>query len=640
MTQLTPGHGIVLAKDVMIPMRDAIRLATDIYRPAREGEPLPGPFPTILCRTPYNKADRRYTEIADFFTPRGYVTILQDMRDRYRSEGNGDYFHTANPNEGPDGYDTVEWIAGRPWSNGRIGTVGSSFAAVVQVQMALERPPHLTAIWPDVTPTNNYHHQAREGGAMQLHMFWALFVHAQDAQEIAGDPAAQEKVWDDLRHMRRLIYQTPLQPGQTSLALVPNLEQVLLAYYRRGAYDDFWDEARNNFERVFDRHADIPGTFSGGWFDPYATAMTDYFATMARQNSRPQRLIMGPWTHVGMRGDTSYAGDVDFGRDGVWGVQRYFEEQLRYFEYWLVDQSTGVEQDPPVQIFVMGGGTGRRTTEGKMDHGGRWRDENEWPLARTQYIPYYLHADGNLNTEPPQVAEASLSYDFDPTHPVPTIGGNLCGIMELPDDGGDLDQMWRRFMSPVTRLRHIVTIGAAHQKEAPEVVGAKAPYPLLADRPDVLVFQTEPLAEAVEVTGAIKVKLWISSSALDTDFTAKLVDVYPPNEDYPGGYAMNVGDSIIRVRYRNGWQTEEMMEPGQVYPVEIRLHPTSNLFAARHCIRVDVSSSNFPRLDVNPNTGEPMGRQTHSVVAHNTVYLDRERSSHIVLPVIPRNQTD
>lgn len=637
MTPSIAEYGIVLSKDVMVPMRDGIRLATDIYRPAREGEPLPGPFPTILCRTPYNKADRRYSELADFFTPRGYVTVLQDMRDRYRSEGNGNYFHTANAHEGPDGYDTVEWIAARPWSNGRIGAVGSSFAAVVQVQMALERPPHLTAIWPDVTPTNNYHHQAREGGAMQLHMFWALFVHAQDAQDIADDPAAQDKVWNDLRHMRQLIYQTPFQPGQTSLALVPNLEQALLAYYRRGAYDDFWDEERNNFERCFDRHADIPGTFSGGWFDPYVTAMTGYFAAMARQNSAPQRLIIGPWTHVGMRGDTSFAGDVDFGRAGVWGVRRYADEQLRYFDRWLKDEPTGVENDPPVRIFVMGGGTGRRTAEGKLDHGGRWRAENEWPLARAQYTPCYLYADGSLRAEPPQVADASLSYDFDPNHPVPTIGGNLCGIMELPDDGGNLDQMWRRFMSPVTQLRHIITTGPAHQKESPQVEGARPPYPLLADRPDVLVFQTEPLAEDIEVTGPITVKLWISSSAPDTDFTAKLVDVYPTNEDYPGGYHMNLTDSIIRVRYRDGWDREVFMEPGQVYPVQIKLHPTSNLFKAGHRIRVDVSSSNFPRLDVNPNTGEPVGRHTHTVIARNTVYCDRERPSHIVLPVIPQS---
>src|SRR5262249_44784440 len=197
------------------------------------------------------------------------------------------------------------------------------------------------------------------------------------------------------------------------------------------------------------------------------------------------------------------------------------------------------------------------------------------------------------------------SITFDPEHPVPTIGGSLCGIMELPADPGDLDPMWRRFLSPVTRLRHIVPTGPAHQKEAPHIFGAAPPYPLLADRPDVLVFQTLLLTEPVEVTGSIVVKLRVSSSALDTDFTAKLVDVYPPNPDYPDGYHMNLVDSVIRCRYRNGWEKEELMEPGRVYTVEFWLQPTSNLFAAGHPFRLDISSSNFPRLDCHPYTHEP-----------------------------------
>lgn len=631
-------YSLLIAKDIMVPMRDGVRLATDLYRPAQDGEPLPGPFPTILCRTPYNKSDRRYIEIAEFFTPRGYVTVLQDLRGRYQSEGMGQYFHTANPHDGIDGYDTIEWIAAKPWSNGKVGMVGSSFAAVVQVAAALERPPHLTAIWPDVTPTNNFFHQAREGGAMQLHMFWALFVHAQDELSIWHDPVAQQKVWEGLRQMRQWVQSMPWQPGQTPLAVVPRLEQILFDYYTRGEYDSFWAQKCNNFEAFYADHADIPGRFSGGWFDPYATAMTTYYSSMAQQNHTPQQLIMGPWTHVGMRGDSSFAGDVDFGPASVWGVQRYFAEQLRYFDHHLKGGTDAAVNDPPVRIFVMGGGDGHRTAQGKFFHGGQWRNEQEWPLARTQYTNYYLHSDGSLRPEPPTVAEAALSYDFDPNHPVPTIGGSLCGLMELPPDTGDLDDMWRRFLSPVLRLRHIVGLGAAHQKEEPGIFGAEPPYPLLADRPDVLVFQTEPLTTDVEVTGSITVHLWISSSALDTDFTAKLVDVYPPNADYPDGYQMNIIDSVLRVRYRNSWEEEELMTPGEIYPIQITLAPTSNCFQAGHRLRLDIASSNFPRLDVNPNTGEPMGKHTHTVVAHNTLYFDRNHPSSVCLPLIPHSK--
>ncbi|MFZ4662056.1 MAG: CocE/NonD family hydrolase [Caldilineaceae bacterium] len=630
-------YGLLIAKDIMVPMRDGVRLATDLYRPAQDGEPLPGSFPTILCRTPYNKSDRRYIEIAEFFTPRGYVTILQDLRGRYQSEGLGQYFHTANPHDGIDGYDTIEWIAAKPWSSGKVGMVGSSFAAVVQVAAALERPPHLTAIWPDVTPTNNFFHQAREGGAMQLHMFWALFVHAQDELSIWHDPAAQQKVWEGLRQMRQLVQAMPWQPGQTPLAVVPRLEQILFDYYTRGEYDDFWAQKCNNFEAFYADHADIPGRFSGGWFDPYATAMTTYYSSMAQQNHAPQQLIMGPWTHVGMRGDSAFAGDVDFGPASVWGVPRYFAEQLRYFDRHLKGVTDAAVNEPPVRIFVMGGGDGHRTAQGKLFHGGQWREEQEWPLARTQYTNFYLHGDGSLRPEPPTVVEASVSYDFDPNHPVPTIGGSLCGIMELPPDTGDLDDMWRRFLSPVLRLRHIVGLGAAHQKEEPGIFGAEPPYSLLAERPDVLVFQTEPLAADAEVTGPITVHLWISSSALDTDFTAKVVDVYPPNANYPDGYHLNIIDSVLRVRYRNSWEQEELMTPGQIYPIQITLAPTSNRFQAGHRLRLDIASSNFPRLDVNPNTGEPMGKHTHTVVAHNTLYCDSEHPSHVRLPLIPHN---
>jgi putative CocE/NonD family hydrolase len=634
-----PGHGIVLSKDVMVPMRDGTRLATDVYRPAADGEWLDGRFPTILCRTPYDKTDRRYSEIADFFAPRGYAVVLQDLRDRYRSEGTGDYAHTITPHEGRDGYDTVEWIAGRPWSNGRVGTVGSSYAAITQVRMALERPPHLTAIWPDVVPTNNYFNQSREGGAMQLHMFWALFIHAQDAQDIAGDPGKQDEVWDDLRRLRELLRATPWRRGELSLRHTPMLEGALFDYYTRGTYDDWWAREENDYTRHFDRHADVPGTFSTGWYDAFPHADTEYFAEMTRRNGSSQRLVVGPWSHVGMRGDASYTLDVDFGPESVWGVRRYFEEQLRFFDRWLKDEPNGLEDEPPVGMFVMGGGSGRRLESGKLDHGGRWRGEREWPPARALATTYHLHGDGSLRQEPPAEDAGPRTFTYDPEHPVPTIGGLLCQIGELPSDGGsDQEAMWTRFLNPVLRLRNIVAPGPAHQRETPEVFGAREPYPLLADRDDVLVFQTEPLREPVEVTGPITVRLWVGSSAPDTDFTAKLVDVYPPNDDYPDGYHMNLSDSVIRCRYREGWDREVFMEPDGVYEVSIALPPTSNLFAAGHRIRLDVSSSNFPRLDLNPNTGEPMGRHTRQQPADQRVYVDAGHPSCVVLPLVPAGE--
>jgi putative CocE/NonD family hydrolase len=636
MAETQPKFNIAILKDVMVPMRDGIKLATDIYRPSDDGALLPGPFPTVLVRTSYDKAAQRYVEIANFFTIRGYVTVLQDLRGRYRSEGTGQYFHTANINEGADGYDAVEWIAAQLWSNGRIATIGSSHAAMVQTHMALYRPPHLTAIWPDVAPINSYDHQVRRGGAMQLHMFGALFLHAQDAQEIEHDSVAKQSIFNAMEHMRDLVFSTPFKPGQTPLAVVPNLEKVLFDYYYRGDYDEFWSAEYNDFERYFDRHADIPGTYSGGWYDPYAIATTRYYSAMSEKNSTPQRLIMGPWTHMGMRADgVTYSGDVDFGAASSWGTERYFEEHLEWFDRWLKDEQNGIDNEPPVRIFVMGGGDGRRTQQGKMSHGGQWRTEYEWPLARTRATPFYLHAGGALSAESPTTTGESMRFAFDPSHPVPTIGGTVTGFFEMAQLDQVLDPFWIKYLPPWSRMRSIIMDGAVHQKEEPGIVAAKPPYLSLAVRPDVLVFQTIPLDYDLEVTGNIVVKLWVSSSAVDTDFTAKLIDVYPPNEDYPAGYHMNLVDSIIRTRYRNGWEKPELMEPNKIYPLQIDLPPTSNLFKAGHRIRVDISSSNFPRFDVNPNTGEPLGRHTHRVVASNIVYFDEEHPSHVLLPQIP-----
>jgi uncharacterized protein len=619
------SYGIVVSKDVMVTMRDGIRLATDLHRPGRDGELVEGRFPTIVCITPYDKTERRYTEIADFFVPHGYAVVLQDMRDRHRSEGTKEYFHSATPHTGRDGYDTIEWIAAQPWSDGRTGMVGSSYAAITQIRTALEAPPHLTAIWPDVVPTNVYHHQTREGGAMQLHMFWALYIHAADAQEVQGHPDKQEDVWNDLRNLRRLFWEWPWHKGELALRHVPALDEALEHYVSRGAYDEWWAKKENDYTRFWPDHGDIPATMTTGWYDGFPHADTEYFAAMAAQNTAPQRLIVGPWSHVGMRGDVTWTLDVDFGPDSRWGPKRYFEEQLRYFDAYLKDE--GPLDDPPVRIFVMGGGAGRKTDEGKLDHGGRWRDEQEWPLARAQDKVYWL-ARGAL-TESETVAEPR-TFTYDPADPVPTIGGNYCAVGEFPAQGEGMEPMWMRLLNPALLLRNIMTPGPADQKESAAFFTAREPYLRLSERPDVLVYQTEPLAEPLEVTGRAVVHLRVSSSAIDTDFTAKLIDVYPPNEDYPEGYDMLINDSIIRCRYRNGFEQEELMEPGTEYDVQILLPPTSNLFAAGHRIRIDVSSSNFPRLERNPNTGEPIGRHTHEVVAENAVHGGR-----VVLPVIP-----
>lgn len=628
----TPKYGVVVAQDVMMPMRDGLQLASDIYRPSNNGEFVPGTFPTILGRTSYDKTDpvAWIDHVANFFTPRGYVVVLQDIRGRAHSEGSGEYLHASNPSEGLDGYDTIEWIAQQDWSNGKIGTVGTSHGGIVQTALALHRPPHLTAMWTDMSPINTYDY-AREGGAMTLFMFGALLLHAHDAQELENNSVGRRVILDAMENLREVILKMPFKPGHTALAVVPNLERMLFEYYYRGAYDDFWAQEAHDFARIIHRHADVPITISSGWFDAILGECHRYYTLISKQNTSSTRLLFGPWSHYTMRGEgTSFCGDVDFGPESKWGDTVYNAERLRWFDRWLKDVPTGVDEEPPVNIFVMGGGNGQRNEAGHLNHGGTWRSEHQWPISRAMETIYYMRSAGGLSLEHSRGDVEPVGFAFDPEHPVPTISGNVAGYYELSDIG-DLDPSYIR---PRARMKNIIQIGAVHQKEERGIVGARWPYPLLSERPDVLVFQTSLLQDDIEVTGPVTVVLWVSSSAVDTDFTARLMDVHPPSEDYPAGYHMNIGDSIIRTRYREGRERAVFMDPGQIYRVQINLFPTSNLFKAGHRIRIDISSSNFPRFDVNPNTGEPMGRHTHTVVAYNKVHLDQDHPSQIVLPVI------
>jgi putative CocE/NonD family hydrolase len=323
-------------------------------------------------------------------------------------------------------------------------------------------------------------------------------------------------------------------------------------------------------------------------------------------------MILGPWTH-GNREQT-FAGDVEFGAAAAFAgnvAPDYLALKLRWFDRFLKGNANGVDPEPAVKLFVMGGGTGRRDPQGRMNHGGIWRAERTWPIPRARPTHFYLQPNGMLSERAPAKGAAPKEYRYDPAAPVPTIGGTI------------------------TSGQPIMVGGAFDQREGPRFFGCREPYRSLATRADVLVFATRPLAADVEVTGAIEARLWIASDAPDTDFTIKLLDVYPPNEDYPEGFVMNLTDGILRCRYRDSWLRPRLMEPGQIYAIRIEAFPTSNLFKAGHRIRIDVSSSNFPHFDFNPNSGEPEGKATRMQIANNRVYVDADHPSHVLLPVIP-----
>jgi putative CocE/NonD family hydrolase len=602
----------------MVPTRDGIRLATDVYLPGRNGV-VTGRFPAIVERTPYNKASGAESQVR-YFVSRGYAVVRQDVRGRYASGGRWRPLR----DDGPDGADLLAWIAAQPWSSGKVGTVGTSYGGATQHAIAITNAPALAAMVPVDAMSNTGYYGIRHHGAFELRWLNWIFTlgnatgtragaeglsqspnAAAAAARAASTPAAVPALLELGTKVREHALALPLRPGTTGLKFAPDYESWLVEAMRHGDNDAWWATMGASVVDQLARYQDVPAWHVTGWYDSWGTQVANMnFVRLSQAKKSRQRLIVGPWTHGGQ--GVSYAGIAEFGGAAAVDMNAL---RARWFDKWLKGSDNGVEREPPVRLFVMGGGDAHRTPEGRLFVGGAWRDEREWPLARTRYTPWYLHGDGTLSPQPPR-ASAPTSYAFDPRNPVPTIGGNVSseGIL--------------------------MARGAQDQRCSSAHWLCRDELPLSARR-DVLVFQSAPLEQDMEVTGPLVVKLWASSDAKDTDFTAKLVDVYPPNADFPAGVDLNVADGIVRARYGSSLRTATLLSGPAPREYTIEMYPTSLVFARGHRIRVDVSSSNFPRFDVNPNTGEPLGQQRGWRVAQNGVYHDPAHPSRIILPVIP-----
>lgn len=586
--------------NLMLPMRDGVNLATDIYRPTRFGAPVDEQLPILLQRTPYDKNRDRTVQSAEFFAKNGYVVVLQDHRGRYASEGD----FTKYIGEGQDGFDTIMHLSELSFGNGDVGMWGTSYGAHVQANAAKLRPPALKTIVVNMGGmSNGWDHKVRNHGAFEIQQLtWAFRQLAAETD----DPVVRKML--DLDSVNHWLTAMPIRKGLNPLSVSPNFEDYILEMMTHGDYDDYWKHLDVNWVEYYDQTADIPMLLISGWYDSYAGGTIQNFNELSRRLDSDVHLIMGPWTHGA--NTLSYAGDVEFGTDAA--IQDFHHEfHLRWFDRIL----KGKRGDPmaPVQAFVMGTGDGHKDENGRLYHGGEWREASEWPLPNTQSVPWYFHGDGTLSTDKPVSENAATTYLSDPDNPVPTIGGAFSST------------------SPVFEP------GAYDQRTSAEVFDAKPPYLPLKSRSDVVVFQTAPLENDVSVVGPVLVNLHVSSSAPDTDFTAKLVDVYPPSADFPTGFEMNITDGIIRARYRERPDQQVLMEAFEIYEMQITPFPTANVFKKGHRIRVDISSSNFPRFDINPNSGEPLGRHRNQRIAENSIMHSADRPSHIVLPIVPAN---
>ena len=569
----SPSYKIKMMLGVNVPMRDGVNISTDIYLPD-----VGTPVPAVLIRTPYNNNNESVVEECVYFASRGYAVVAQDVRGRWDS--GGDWYPFIN--EAQDGFDSQEWVGSQPWCDGNLGTMGGSYLAMVQWQSAPLRSRYLKAMVPRVGYSNFYHNWVYTGGAFQLgfNLRWcAVQMHTRTNQ-------VQYPWMPEDNNLRNLHWHLPLINMDEAAGRV---NKVWKDWVNHPDYGDYWSNMRPTEEHYGD--VAVPAYGLGGWYDVFLQSTLDNFVGVREQGISPgkenQKVLIGPWIHdTGDMGKSTVTGDLDFGDNARIDL---YKEHLRWFDYWLKGIENGINGEPPVKVFVMGSN--------------EWRYSKDWPIPGTNFTQFYLHSEGDanslfgngiLNIEEPS-SESPDNYSYDPEHPVMTLGGSTCcSEAQTPISMGPRDQQSVEW------------------------------------RPDVLVYTSSVLQEDLEVTGPIKMVLYASSDAKDTDFTAKLVDVSPE------GTSINVAQGIIRARYRDSWDSPTLLEPGRVYEYKIDLWSSSNCFLKGHRVRLEISSSNFPQFDRNPNTGNPFGQDKEMQIAHQTVYHDKKYPSHIVLPVIPK----
>jgi putative CocE/NonD family hydrolase len=563
---------VIIEHGVAVKMRDGTILRADIYRPNT-----PGKFPVLLTRTPYDKHSGDAIDFGLKGVARGYVVINQDVRGRYTSDGEWyPFLH-----ESDDGFDTVEWAATLPYADGRVGMYGGSYVGATQMLAAIAHPPHLAGICPVVTASNYHDGWTYQGGAFEqwFNESWTSGL----AQDTLNRSIRQHT--NALNGISKLplteypLFQLP-QVSSDSGLLHP-LAPYFLNWLDHPNYDDYWK--RWSIEEHYS-DIQVPSLTVAAWYDIFlGGSLRNYIGL--KQHAGNEAARRGQYLLVtigGHAGSGRKIGDVDFGpaapfdEDGI---------TLSWYDHLFKNINNSFAGPKPVRIFVMGTN--------------QWRDEDDWPLTRARETKYFLHSSGKANSatgDGTLVAtvprsESADQYTYDPANPAPTIGGPLCC------DGEHL------------------------------MPGARDQRPVDA-RTDVLVYSTPILTQDLEVTGPVRLELFTKSSAVDTDFAAKLVDVDPD------GFAQNLTEGIIRARYRNSQEKPELMKPGQVYKFNVDLWATSNVFHKGHQLRLEITSSNFPRFDRNMNTGEDAEHAQKSVPATNTILHDAEHPSALILPIV------
>ena len=452
-----------IERNVMVTARDGTRLGTDVYRPADAA----GPLPALLERTPYGKQDLERMRRAERYAEHGYAVVVQDCRGCHSSEGDLVFL----VNEPFDGYDAVEWTARQEWCDGKVGTYGTSYVAWTQSTLATQNPPHLACMIPTMGGWNAYTSSVRQGGAYELRFLAWAFWHSVNH----GNAETRAQSWvqeglasgPDIRHWLRRL---PLRRGQSQLSLLPGYERWALELVRRGDYDEYWKQPGFAIEEFLEQHSDVPILLIGGWYDSYTRATLEAFQALRQAKKGPVKVIMGPWVHGTYTTEEQISGDVDLGSEAP--LESLDRLHLDWFDQWLKGRETGAARMPAIRWFLMGGGSGRRTRLGNLDHGGHWREGDAWPLPQAAPTPYYLHPDRTLSTRPSDHMESSTSYLYDPQRPVPTVGGNFSSLSYV--------HHWPEGVRPEsvptpTMIEAVTPAGGFDQTEGPDFFGCTLP---------------------------------------------------------------------------------------------------------------------------------------------------------------------
>lgn len=597
--------------NIAVPTRDGEMLATDVYLPTTGS----GPWPVVMERTPYNKSTPSRSEVtldgtkisrqemAKAFVSEGFVCVFQDCRGRYESTGT----FTKYTNEANDGYDTCQWLMSQPWCNGKIGTMGLSYAAHTQMALACLNPPGLASMVLDSGGFSNaYQCGIRQGGAFELKQVTWAYRQALVSPLAEQNPVIKQAL--EQEDIREWFAYLPWKSGHSPLRHVPEYEDYLLQQWREGCFSDFWKQSGIYAIDSYMNIPDIPIMLMSSWYDVYVKSTLENYHALSEKNRSQTSLVMGPWLH-GDRNITA-SGDVEFGTAAAFDGnidENWLNYRVKWFKRWLQEDLSFTFDN--VQVFQMGGGTGRKNKHNRLEHGGRWINGDSWPLPETEQQCWYLQRNGLLSRDQ-STTDEKIRFLADPNNPVPTIGGAL------------------------TSGKPIFDGGAFDQREDARFYGTKGNNLPLAARSDILVFETPTLDSDLVVSGRIVAKLFIESDAPDTDFTIKLVDVYPPSVDYPQGFAMNISDGIFRCRYHNSWEKPETLKKGKVYEIEVEAFASQNCFAKGHKLRLDIAGSNFPKFDVNPNSGEPEGEAYTKQVAINTVHCGGQYPSTLIIETL------